>query len=55
MFAAIEWRMTIQSEQNKLHRNQISIAQEFTVSFRRIIFDVTIVCIERIRMHGLEI
>ena len=45
MFAAIEWRIKIQTEQNKPHRNQTSIAQEFTVSFTIIIFGVTIVYI----------
>ena len=30
-FAAIEWRMNIQNNQNKPHRKQTSIAQEFTV------------------------
>ena len=33
MFAANRLRMKIQTEQNKPHRNQTSIAQEFTVSF----------------------
>ena len=33
MFVANEWRMKIQTEQNKAHRKQKSIAQEFTVSF----------------------
>ena len=37
--------MKIQTEQNKPHRKQISIAQEFTVSFTIIISDVTIVYI----------
>ena len=46
MFAAIEWRMKIQTEKNKLHRKQTSIAQEFTVSFTIIISGVTIVYIE---------
>ena len=45
MFASKEWRMKIQIEQNKPHRKQTSIAQEFTVSFTIIIFDVTIVYI----------
>ena len=45
MFAAKEWRMKIQTEQNKPHRNQTSIAQEFTVSFTIIISGVTIVYI----------
>ena len=45
MFAANRWRMKIQTEQNKPHRNQISIAQEFIVSFTRIISGVTIVYI----------
>ena len=29
--AAIEWRMNIQTKQNKPHRKQTSIAQEFIV------------------------
>ena len=29
--AAIEWRMNIQTKQNKPHRKQTSIAHEFTV------------------------
>ena len=29
-----KWRMKIQTEQNKPHMKQMSIAQEFTVSFR---------------------
>ena len=33
MFTAKEWRMKIQTEQNKPHRKQTSIGQEFTVSF----------------------
>ena len=45
MFATKEWRMKIQTEQNKPHRKRTSIAQEFTVSFTIIIFDVTIVYI----------
>ena len=45
MFAAKEWRMKIQTEQNKPHRKQTSIAQEFTVSFTIIISGVTIVYI----------
>ena len=45
MFAAKEWRMKIQNEQNKPHRNQTSIAQEFIVSFIIIKFGVTIVYI----------
>ena len=45
MFSAKEWRMNIQTEQNKPHRNQTSIAQEFTVSFTIIISSVTIVYI----------
>ena len=48
MFVAKEWRMNIQTEQDKPHRNQTSIAQEFTVSFTIIIFSVTIVYIGRI-------
>ena len=35
MFAAKEWRMKIQTEQNKPHRNQTSIAQEYIVSFTK--------------------
>ena len=45
MFAAKEWRMNIQTEQNKPHRKQTGIAQEFTVSFIIIKFSVTIVYI----------
>ena len=45
MFAAKEWRMKIQTEQNKPHRKHTSIAQEFTVSFTIIIYGVTIVYI----------
>ena len=45
MFAANRWRMKIQTEQNKPHRNWTSIAQEFTVLFTLIISDVTIVYI----------
>ena len=45
MFAAKEWRMKIQTEQNKPHNNHTSIAQEFIVSFRIIISSVTIVYI----------
>ena len=37
--------MKIQTEQNKLHRKWISIAQEFRVSFTIIISGVTIVYI----------
>ena len=33
MFVGKEWRMKIQTEQNKPHRNQTSTALEFTVSF----------------------
>ena len=33
MFAAKEWRMKIQTEQNKPHKTWTSISQEFTVSF----------------------
>ena len=47
MFAAKEWRMKIQTEKNKPHRKQTSIAQEFTVSFTIIISGVTIVYIEK--------
>ena len=53
MFAANRWRMKIQTEQNKPHRKQTSIAQEFTISFTIIISGVTIVCIGIIRMHGV--
>ena len=53
MFAAKEWRMKIQTEQNRLHRKLTSIAQEFIVSFTIIISGVTIVYIGRIRMHGI--
>ena len=45
MFAAIEWRMKTQIEQNKPHRKRTSIAQEFIVSFTIIIFGLTIVYI----------
>ena len=45
MFVAKEWRMKIQIEQNKPHRNQTSIAQEFIVSFTIIISGVIIVYI----------
>ena len=48
MFAANEWRMKMQTKQNKPHRKQTSIAQEFTVSFTIIISGVTIVYIGRI-------
>ena len=48
MFAAKEWRMKIQTDQNKPHKKHTSVAQVFTVSFKIIIFDVTIVYIERI-------
>ena len=48
MFATKEWRMKIKTEQNKSHRKQRSIAQEFTVSFTIIISDATIVYIGRI-------
>ena len=41
-FAANIWRMKIQTEQRKPHRNQTSIVQEFTVSFTIIISGVTI-------------
>ena len=40
-----KWRMNIQTEQNKPHRKQMSIAQEFTVSFTIIKSGVTIVYI----------
>ena len=40
-----KWRMKIQTEQNKPHRKQTSIAQEFTVSFTIIKSSVTIVYI----------
>ena len=42
IFSKKEWRMKIQTEQNKPHRKQRSIAQEFTVSFTIIISGVTI-------------
>ena len=42
MSAPNRWRMKIQTEKNKPHRNQTSIAQEFTVSFTIIISGVTI-------------
>ena len=45
MFVPIEWRMKIQTKQNKPHRKKTSIAQEFTVSFTIIISSVTIVYI----------
>ena len=45
MFATKQWRIKIQTEQNKPHRKQTSIAQEFTVSFTIIISGVTIVYI----------
>ena len=45
MFAEIEWRMKIQTKQNKPHRKQTSIAQEFTVSFIIIISNVKMVYI----------
>ena len=45
MFAAKEWRMKIQTEQNKPHRKQTSITQEFTVSFTIIKYGVRIVYI----------
>ena len=51
MFAAKEWRMKIQIEQNKPHKKHRNIAHEFTVSFTIIISSVTIVYIGRIRMH----
>ena len=37
--------MKIQTEQNKPHKKQTSIAEEFTTSFTIIIFGVTIVYI----------
>ena len=37
--------MKIQTEQNKPHRKQMSIAQEFTISFTIIKYGVTIVYI----------
>ena len=55
MFATIEWRMKIQTKQNKPHRNKTSIAQECTISFTIMISSVTIVYIGRIRMHGIQI
>ena len=48
MFAVNGWIMNIQTEQNKPHRNQTSIAKEFRVSFTIIISSVTIVYIGRI-------
>ena len=45
MFVANRWRMKIQIEQTKPHRNRTSIAKEFTVSFRIIKSGVTIVYI----------
>ena len=48
MFAANRRIMKIQTEQNKPHRNQISISQEFTVSFTIIISGLTIVYMGRI-------
>ena len=45
MFATKEWRMKIQTEQNKPHRKHTSISQEFTVSFTIIKSGVTIVYI----------
>ena len=48
MFSTKEWRIKIQTEQNKPHRKQTSIAQEFTVSFTIIISGVTIVYIGRL-------
>ena len=51
MFAVNRWRMKIQTEQNKPHKNQTSITEEFTISFTIIISGVTIVYIGIIRMH----
>ena len=45
MFAIIEWRMKIKTEQNKPHEKRISIAQEFTISFTIIKFGITILYI----------
>ena len=45
MFVANRRRMKIQTEQNKPHMNQTSIAQEFTISFTIIISGVTIIYI----------
>ena len=53
MFAAKEWRMKIQTKQNKPHKKQTHITQEFTISFTIIISGVTIVYIGRIQMHGV--
>ena len=53
MFAAKEWRMKIQTKQNKPHRKRTSIAQEFTVSFTITISGVIILYIGGIRMHGI--
>ena len=47
--------MKIKTKQNKPHRKHTSIAHELIVSFTIIISGVTIVYIERIQMHGLEI
>ena len=46
-----KWRMKKQIEQNKPHRKQTSIAQEFTISFTIIISAVKIVYIGRIWVH----
>ena len=40
-----KWRMNIQTKQKKPYRKQLSIAQEFTISFTIIKFGVTIVYI----------
>ena len=45
MFATNGWRMKTQTERNKPHMNQTSIAQEFIVSFTIIKSSVTIVYI----------
>ena len=45
MFVAKESRMKIETEQNKPHRKQTIIAQEFTVSFTIIKSSVTTVYI----------
>ena len=42
-----KWRMKIQTEQNKSHRKQMSIAQEFTMAFTIIKSGVTIVYIRK--------
>ena len=51
MFVAIEWRMKIQSKQNKPHRKKTRIAQEFIVSFTIINPMYNRLQIGRIQMH----